>query len=350
MVGAVHASISAAAAAAWKPVVNPSSGGTSSVLHAGSSRSDTVSVSELGRKLSGVAAEVFAHFDSKAKSALEGLVNSGRISADEAVVGLRALATDATFSRYQDERTLTAEDTALFAENQELDERRRRAHNAFAEAGRPHDEAIRELDASFKRGEMSEEEFTERLNAGFADFARATESAIEDMRRVLEERSARGAKGAKLLGADEFSAFVAGDTSENGFVQRDSEAGWAAKRKLEALGFNSRLYGEAMREFADTVDLPGVGRKADPLTSSAAGGPAATEAAGAGPGGLLPNTVDATTVAATGAAGGALAAIDMLQRSVATMSGTFVVGNTNADPAAFASLLGAARNTSAPRA
>lgn len=65
-----------------------------------SGRGDTVTMSALGERLTGAAADLFSALDTKARGMLEDFVNSGKMSADEVVKGLNAIAKNAAMDSF----------------------------------------------------------------------------------------------------------------------------------------------------------------------------------------------------------------------------------------------------------
>lgn len=85
---------------------------------------DSVKVSKLGQALTGMAAKAFEHLDGDSRKQLETLVETGRVSADDAVKGLRSLAKSALFGRFVAEAPTTAEEDAASARQKQLGDKR----------------------------------------------------------------------------------------------------------------------------------------------------------------------------------------------------------------------------------
>ena len=144
--------LSSSGPAQWKPQVTASNSG---VFQATGTAKDSVSVSKLGQALSGVAADAFKHLDSKARGVLENLVNSGRISADDAVLGLRSMATQATFSRYGRERPRDHEDEQRLASSNSLLDKQRALNDRMGAAREAFGQAFSGLQEAQERGDAA---------------------------------------------------------------------------------------------------------------------------------------------------------------------------------------------------
>ncbi|WP_044562532.1 hypothetical protein [Azospirillum sp. B4] len=74
---------------------------------------DAVTVSKLGVALTGRAADFFNVMDDKAKAKLEGLVNSGQVSAEDAVKGLQYWADSTSFYKAMEQVPLSSDEKVL---------------------------------------------------------------------------------------------------------------------------------------------------------------------------------------------------------------------------------------------
>ena len=260
--GVISSSFPVAATGYWKPVQSGTgSSGNQSSSVGSSGAMDAVSVSKLGRALSGVAADVFKQLDSKARGMLEGLVNSGKISADDAVTGLKSLATKATFSRYVAERPRDEEDKQRLADSeaawQKLQAYGSRMSGALSEVGRK----TQDLQEAQQRGDISMDEMSERLKPvqdAFKSEIAATRDAYgkpTDQTAVLSDASGftKNVQG--------FKSALAAMGSDNGFADLYAPDSEAAEQKLQELGFDRNVFGNTFQKFADSVDIPGIGAK-----------------------------------------------------------------------------------------
>lgn len=222
------------------------------------SAGDTVTVSKLGKALTGMAAKAFEHLDSDSKKQLESLVESGRVSADDAVKGLRSLAKNALFNRFTTE-------SGHSAEEQQMAERMKVAREQSAAAAK----ATENPNYWAILGEMDQME--EARNNGTI-----SQEEVGAIHRSVSERL-RGTTppGALHVSDDERSLMVATfsskanrfadldfgeDDHENSAttnkIQSDDEV--AAAEQLFAAGF--KLENNAMARFAADYDIPGLGK------------------------------------------------------------------------------------------
>lgn len=318
-------SLSSSGAVQWKSQGTASSAG---VFQATGPAKDSVSVSKLGQALSGVAADAFKHLDSKARGALETLVTSGRISAEDAVLGLRAMATNATFTRYGRERPRDQEDAERLTASDSLLDKQRALNDRMGAAREAFGQAFAGLQKAQERGELSMEQVRDGLRPAQEAYD-AELAAINEERAAIGEASSLEAGFAKTVKG--FNAAMAPMMSGDGFTEAFSEKGNAAAQKLQELGFNKQVFGNAFERFAAAVDIPGVGRKAGASAPAepqqAASSPAAahspatadvTSATGATPG--QPETVTSAQDSPgklAGDPGNAQAALSMLQSALA---------------------------------
>ena len=318
-------SLSSSGAVQWKSQGTASSAG---VFQAAGPAKDSVSVSKLGQALSGVAADAFKHLDSKARGALETLVTSGRISAEDAVLGLRAMATNATFTRYGRERPRDQEDAERLTASDSLLDKQRALNDRMGAAREAFGQAFAGLQKAQERGELSMEQVRDGLRPAQEAYD-AELAAINEERAAIGEASSLEAGFAKTVKG--FNAAMAPMMSGDGFTEAFSEKGNAAAQKLQELGFNKQVFGNAFERFAAAVDIPGVGRKvgasAPAEPQQAASSPAAahspatadvTSATGATPG--QPDTVTSAQDSPgklAGDPGNAQAALSMLQSALA---------------------------------
>ncbi|CAO3378950.1 hypothetical protein [Azospirillum argentinense] len=336
----ISSSLHLSAAGYWKPVQSGTgaSGHQSSSVGSGD-KTDAVSVSKLGQALKGAAADVFKQLDSKARGMLEGLVNSGKISAEDAVTGLKSMATKAAFNRYVSERPRDEEDKQRLADSeaawQKLQAYGSRMSGALSEVGRK----TQEIQEAQQRGDISMDEMNERLKPvqdAFKGEIAATRGAYgkpTDQTAILSDASGftKNMQG--------FKSALASMGEDAGFAELYAPDGEAAEQKLQELGFDRAVFGNAFQTFAETVDLPGVGPKsAAPKADGAAPAPtpameskiaAETPAATNTPAAAGPALQETAVKPASDDPGNAQAALSMLQSALAagaSKGGTGVLG------------------------
>lgn len=231
---------------------------TPSAATPAASASDTVSVSRLGKALTGMAAKAFEHLDSDSKKQLEGLVESGRVSADDAVKGLRSLAKNALFNRFVTEGGQSAEEQQMAERAKTL--RERNAAAAKAAENPDHWAALEDLDRlgeAQKSGSISQEE-------------------VSAMHRSISERLKGFGTSGKLQFSEEESSLMTATFSSKAnrfadidFGEDDRETS-ATTNKIQSqdeLDAAERLFGagfklenNAMARFAADYDIPGLGK------------------------------------------------------------------------------------------
>ncbi|WP_247876973.1 hypothetical protein [Azospirillum brasilense] len=266
--GTINTSLPLSATGYWKPIQSGTGFPEHPVSSAGSSKSaDAVSVSKLGQALSGVAADVFKQLDSKARGMLEGLVNTGKISAEDAVTGLKSLATKATFNRYVSERPRDEEDKQRLTDSeaawQKLQAYGSRMSGALSEVGRK----TQEIQEAQQRGEISMDEMNERLKPvqdafkGEIAAARGAYGRPTDQTAILSDASGftKNMQG--------FKSALASMGDDAGLADLYAPDGETAEQKLQELGFDRNIFGNAFQKFAETVDIPGIGPKSDAPSS-----------------------------------------------------------------------------------
>ncbi|HYH21033.1 MAG TPA: hypothetical protein VD995_20700 [Azospirillum sp.] len=216
---------------------------------------DTVSVSTLGKALTGRAAEAFQYLDPKARGHLEKLVDTGAASADDVVRGLRALANTALFNRYATERPRDAQDQKLTLEAQRLEDDFR---NQMRD-----DAALREKRAAIygarESGEITEDEFKTQILASAKEYAELGE-------KYAKPEGAPDALGA-LANASfskSFKQFAALDmgADDAGPDAIAAKEDLAAMEKLGGLGFDVTLFRDAFIRYAADTEIPGLGSAA----------------------------------------------------------------------------------------
>lgn len=227
---------------------------------------DSVKVSKLGRALSGMAAKAFEHLDGDSRKQLETLVETGRVSADDAVKGLRSLAKSALFDRFMTEAPTTPEEDAASARMNVLGDKR----VAAMKAGLPKDvvSALNDLDRlgeDMKSGAVSQEDGA----AGMAEIHKRLRSANEQMttETLTGLTEAENEEDHRLLNvvfgskANRFADIDFGEddheTSSTTYKIQTKEESDAAGRLFDA-GF--KLQNNALARFAADFDIPGLGK------------------------------------------------------------------------------------------
>jgi len=308
---------STTAVSQWKAVSTAKTGADMTTAATGA-KGDVVSVSKLGQALTGAAADVFKHLDSKARDMLSGFVANGSMTADDVALGLRSLATSAALGRFSRERPKDEEDLANAAKQTALD-------SAFLKKTQALDSVNQRVNDITKRFENKEIS---------ADEAAAL---MPDVRKIsaginAEQKSALGGEADAiqigLVNGDlsknmaMFSELAFGQ-SEDGLLSVNDPKGSAAAQKLTSLGFSPVNYRDALEQYASGLDIPGIGRSAQPAAPIPAS--ASSDQPAANP---------ATTAADVADPGNAKAAASMLQGAldkrndtVTGVSGSF--SNTN---------------------
>lgn len=261
MIGSATSGVGGAAAQ-WKALT--SNGGAASSAAAGNvfkstgAKGDSVSVSPLGDALTGIASDVFSALDPKARQALEGIVKSGRMSADEVVLGLQSMATKAVFGRYTAERPQDEEDKQRQAQSDAHTEAMR---NFSSVMGAAHDKLTKGMDAAqaaHERGDISLEEMQAQIRPLTEQMQAEIAPAQAEMMKTAPVDLAAGF----TKNVNGFKEAMKSMTGGDGFVPFGDEAATAAEQKLQEAGFTAAIYGDAFKTVAKSVDIPGIGRAA----------------------------------------------------------------------------------------
>ncbi|WP_042694975.1 hypothetical protein [Azospirillum sp. B506] len=238
-------------AGTWKPVSKADSAGKSLVATAFSPPSaqgaDSVTVSPLGKALTGVAAKVFERLDNKARGMLEGYVKAGVMTAEEVVGGLRAIGKEAVQNRYMNK--LWEEDGGAKASAVDAREENYKKQMQFmdgaaeimtnlAEAGL---EGTDDSASRTKEMMQSAQDYAENFKKENGDFAVLDYS--QDQSYIA--KSVRDLKDSTLF-------------SEEGDGQFFSKSDTASLSKLIDLGFDSVVYAGAAKAAVAEIDLSGV--------------------------------------------------------------------------------------------
>jgi len=129
----------------------------------GSTTDDSVDVSSLSKAMTDRAAEFFSHMDEKQRGALETLVKSGRISAEEAVKGLQYWADETSFFKSMGKVPPTQEEIENRAASQALYDRIKDRENALVGVTQAADAIEREYAKATSSGAGNLDEISARL-------------------------------------------------------------------------------------------------------------------------------------------------------------------------------------------
>ena len=261
MIGSATSGVGGAAAQ-WKALTSTngaaSPAATGNVFKSTGAKGDSVSVSPLGDALTGIASDVFNALDPKARQTLEGIVKSGRMSADEVVLGLQSMATKAVFNRYTAERPKDEDDKQRLAQSEAHSQAMRDFSSVMGAAHDKFTKGMAAVQAAQERGEISMDEMqaqlrplTEQMQAEIAP------AQAEMMKTAPADLAAGFAKN-----VNGFKEAMKTMTGGDGFVPFGDEAATAAEQKLQEAGFTAFVYGDALKTVAKSVDIPGIGRAA----------------------------------------------------------------------------------------
>ncbi len=275
--------------------------------------SDGVSVGKLAQALKGPASGAFQHLDPKARGMLEGLVNSGKISAEDAVRGLNHLAKNAVFDRYMNETSNSAEGTRtgqpMAGTSKKLGEGARAGERALA--------SMSSLDQSYRQGDVSDADYASQVRAAGKEFESTMLSNGDSGDALAEFGKSMASSFAKKIEGFE-NEYGAENVPNN---DPSTSGDLKALKKLESLGFGASMYREAMTRYAT-----GANPQNFDAPSTAASNPASTVETAPTPTDAPPqattqaaaNTATPTPVAAksTTDPGNAQAALSMLQSAL----------------------------------
>lgn len=261
-----------AATSAWKPTNAAASAAGSKSLVASAfappAEADSVSVSPLGKALTGAAAKLFKELDSKTRGKLDDLVSTGVLKAEDVVKGLRSIAKDAVEERYRKELPLNAEETR----QSEAQAAHREKFNAYvagsAAVGREvssilHDESFSSSPLTLPNGEMESAADAEKRTKEHDDKIHAAEDKIKayDANFIKEN----GSLEAPTVDPQKTHEYRAGqnlrraglfdDESDRDIYSLDD---LAAAGKLRDLGIGPREYADAAKKYAAGVDLSNI--------------------------------------------------------------------------------------------
>lgn len=229
-------------------------GGTATVAGKG----DTVSMSALGKRLTGAAADLFGALDPKARGMLEDVVNSGKMSADDVVKGLSAIAKNAAAD-------------AFVANGLEKNNQKPGFSAAIVAAGAVSEEFSgqrRSLVTAFDGGAMSVEDYTTQMKA-------LTDTVTKRQDELLAPFADTAGKPIVL---------------ETGGkpIERPSDGEQAALEKLAQLGFDKPVYRDGASAYGSKFRVPPDGAASSAQAPAGEGGAAASV-----------QTASATTVSVT---------------------------------------------------
>ncbi|MGF7173905.1 hypothetical protein [Azospirillum doebereinerae] len=249
---------STATVSQWKAVSTGKNGADMAATATGA-KGDVVSVSKLGQALTGAAADVFKHLDSKARDMLGGFVANGSMTADDVALGLRSLATSAAFGRFSRERPQDDQDRAGAAAQTALD-------NAFLKKTKALDDLNQRVSDVTRRYE-GKEISAEEMNALMPDVRGISAGINAEQKKALGGETDAIQTGLVNTGLSKnmamFSKLSFGQ-SEDGLLSLDDAKGSAAAQKLSSLGFSPVNYRDALEQYASELDIPGIGRGTQP--------------------------------------------------------------------------------------
>lgn len=261
-----------AATSAWKPTnATASEAGKKSLVasaFAPPAAADSVSVSPLGKALTGAAAKVFKELDPKTRGKLDDLVSTGVLKAEDVVKGLRSIAKDAVEERYRKELPLNAEETR----QSEAQAAHRETFNAylagFAAVGKEvssilHDESFSRDPIKLPNGDMESaadaEKRTKQHDEEIVEAENKVKSFEENFKKengpLIEARVDPQKTHEYRAGQNLRRAGLFDDESDRDIYSPDD---LAAAGKLRDLGFGPREYGEAAKKYAAGVDLSNI--------------------------------------------------------------------------------------------
>jgi hypothetical protein len=303
---------SSATQAQWKSVAGKSSdAAATAVFQPKQAAGDSVSVSKLGQALKGVAADVFSLLDKKGKETLNSIVDNGLMSAEDVALGLRSAATNGLFGRYINERPKDSEDVANAEKNAQAKSDLMKKVSGIGEARSDLNSHVAKAMESLGKGEIDTEGFQSLLEAPMSDFNKKldgfSENGQDDDMGVRIDHAIR-------KNIDGFNQVTSQLKGENGLLQRGDEAGAEKSAEVGARLFqlfkgmsgeksdNSGALEKAISAFADSVELPGIGRKGASLAElQAANGDSSGKAAAAPANPAAQALSQAQTAAATAA-------------------------------------------------
>lgn len=242
---------------------------------------DTLNVGKLAQALTGKAADLFNQMDNKARGTLEALVNSGGLSAKDAVAGLAYLADSAEFQRYMEESPLTGAEAGRAAELEQLRAALPSAsgdtsYGNVREAVAKQKDALR---AAFDAGQISEEEMQRDWRAASMTMQKATEQHLTDMQQPLQAYTDKLSLQIDTVLSRKMGEYRPASTP-GGTPEATDAAGAKAAEKPEAAGFSLPLYRDALRAYARQADVPGLGPKAPAIADGTGNTPAQADIAG----------------------------------------------------------------------
>ena len=222
---------------------------------------DTVNVSKLGKALTGMAAKAYEHLDKDAKTLLNNLVESGKVSAEDAVKGLRSMAKNALFGRFQQEAGSTTEEREAERKMEALSARlfeqngQKQANDMSARTD------VSNLYGRYTSGEISEEAYRSQIDdlskklrgsSNTVDRSKAAEFREEDSKLL---NFIIGSKAKRFAALDFGEEDNETEDSEYKVVSKDESQ---AAERLGKAGFV--VYSNAMQRFAADYDMPGFGK------------------------------------------------------------------------------------------
>lgn len=281
----------------YKPVSNGSGGSGAAAGPAASGRGDSVSMSALGQRLTGAAADVFSALDPKARGMLEEVVSSGKISADDAVKGLTAIAKNAAAD-------------AFVVNGLEKNNRQGGFSAAIVAAGTVSDGAAgqrRSLTAAHDSGVMSAEDYATQMKALTDTVTNRQDELLSPFASTAGKPLVieTGGKPVELPSDGEQAALE--KLAQLGFdkpVYRDGASAYGAKFRVSPDGAASSApapagEGGAAAASVQTASATTVSVTSTSTTTSTAAPSASTGAPSAGPASALDSRVAAGKAAAS---------------------------------------------------
>lgn len=243
----------------WKPVARTRGEINHTAPKPAATGGDTVSVSSLGKALTGMAAEAFSHFDPDAKRAMDALVKSGVMTADEVALGLRQMVTREAFHRFSAERPKDGDDEARSSMLLRLDDAFMEKNRRLEAANQPR----RDLKLAFGRGDIDEATFLMKSGDVMKQLGEEHAAASQAGADASLEASGNMSGGLLNEGFEKSKTMFEAlsiDRGPGGFVSLDDGKAMEAAQKLQASLGNNPSYFAAVGRFAAALELPGIGR------------------------------------------------------------------------------------------
>ncbi|TWB41964.1 hypothetical protein [Nitrospirillum pindoramense] len=209
----------------------PTQGKSSDVSPA---QGDAVMVSKLGAALTGRAADFFNVMDDKAKAKLEGLVNSGQVSAEDAVKGLQYWADTTSFDKAMAQVPLSNDEQALATQRDDRQAVAQAAYGAVFSAVGNAGAIQQQIQKLTDSGQAVPDDLMAQYQASVAQA-----SALGATAAAAQEQAANARSVNVTIFQDHFNVVAAAKAASghpDGAVMYSSDDGAAADR-LAAAGF-----------------------------------------------------------------------------------------------------------------